>query len=128
MIRAEGVTLIELVPVVLQALLDHAAGLAPAERALPSLERAMVTGETVPVSLVNRWFEVYPNLPLINAYGPTEAADDICQAVLTGPLPADAPTVPIGRPLPNLSLYVLDRNLQLLPVGVPAKSVCPAWA
>ena len=121
LIRAEGVTLIELVPVVLQALLDHAAGLAPAERALPSLERAMVTGETVPVSLVNRWFEVYPNLPLINAYGPTEAADDICQAVLTGPLPADAPTVPIGRPLPNLSLYVLDRNLQLLPVGVPGE-------
>ena len=121
LIRGEGITLIELVPVVLQSLLDHAAEFTLAEGGLPDLERAMVTGESVSVALVNRWFEVYPNLPLVNAYGPTEAADDICQAVLSGPLAADTPTVSIGRPLPNLTLYILDRHLQLVPIGVPGE-------
>ncbi|MBM3853319.1 MAG: amino acid adenylation domain-containing protein, partial [Verrucomicrobia bacterium] len=121
LIRTQRITLIELVPVVLKELLDYAAALAPAERALPDLELAMVTGEAVSVALVNQWFEVYPRLRLVNAYGPTEAADDICQAMLDGPLPPDAPTVPIGRPLPNLTLYVIDRHRQLAPIGVPGE-------
>src|SRR5690606_1329562 len=117
LMKSEGITICELVPVVMPGLLDHAAGLDPADRALPALECAMVTGETVPVPLVNQWLAAYPHVPLINAYGPTEAADDICQAVLRQPLPPDAPTVPIGRPLANLRLYVLDSAQQLVPFG-----------
>ena len=121
LIRSEHVSLIELVPVVLKQLLDHVAQLAPADRALTDLKWAMVTGESVPVSLVNEWFALYPAVPLVNAYGPTEAADDICQAVLRGPLPSETPVVPIGRPLSNLTLYVVDHHLQLQPVGVPGE-------
>ncbi len=118
LLRDDGVTLMELVPVVLKGLLDHAATLAPEARALPALECAMVTGEAVSVALVNEWIAAYPGIPLVNAYGPTEAADDISQAVLTAPLPADARTVPIGVPLPNLRLYVLDRAQRLVPFGI----------
>lgn len=117
-IQSQHITLIELVPVVMQAFLNHAAKLSPKERALPNLEWAMVTGEAVSVSIVNQWLRTYPDIRLVNAYGPTEAADDICQAVLEKPLPEDQLRVPIGKPLANLSLYVLDSHLQPVPVGV----------
>ena len=117
-IKSQQVTLIELVPVVMQGVLDLVAQLPPEERVLPALEWAMVTGEAVSTSLVNQWLQTYPNIKLVNAYGPTEAADDICQAVLDKPLPKEQINVPIGKPLANLSLYVLDAQQQLLPIGV----------
>ncbi|MGH8571629.1 MAG: amino acid adenylation domain-containing protein, partial [Gammaproteobacteria bacterium] len=120
-IRSEDVTLIELVPVVMKELLNHAGRLPAAERALPRLEWAMVTGEAATPALVNQWLETYREVKLVNAYGPTEAADDICQGVLDRPLASDRRAVPIGRPLANLSLYVLDRNLNLVPQGVPGE-------
>ena len=85
LIRHERTTLIELVPTVLEALIDHASGLPATDRALPDLEWAMVTGESASValgqSLVRRFGRMFP---LVNAYGPTEAADDICQHVMRG--------------------------------------------
>jgi amino acid adenylation domain-containing protein len=124
-LRAGGITLIELVPAVLQELLHYAASLPAEARALPALECAMVTGEAAPVALINRWFGVFPHVPLVNAYGPTEAADDICQAKYTGPLPQELAAAPIGRPLANLTLYILDANLRLAPAGV-AGEICVA--
>ncbi len=121
LIRSEQITLIELVPVVMQGLLDHVAHLPPDDPAMPVLEWAMVTGEAVSVSLVNQWLHTYPQIRLVNAYGPTEAADDICQAVLETPLPVEQLHVPIGRPIANLTLYVLDPALRLQPVGVPGE-------
>jgi len=120
-IRAKRITLIELVPVVMKGLLDHAAQLTPEERALPDLEWAMVTGEAATPALVNQWLSTYPGIKLVNAYGPTEASDDICQMVLDHPPESDRHAVPVGRPLPNLTLYVLDRNLRLVPRGVPGE-------
>ena len=121
LVRNQKVTLIELVPAVLEELLSYAADLAESERALPSLEWAMVTGESVSVSLVNRWFRTWPRIPLVNAYGPTEAADDVCQHVMRAPLSEAQSTVPIGSPLDNLSVLVLDRAMQLTPIGVPGE-------
>jgi amino acid adenylation domain-containing protein len=121
LIRKQQVTLIELVPAVLDALLSHADSLSPAERALPDLEWAMVTGEAAPAALVERWFKIWPDVPLVNAYGPTEAADDVCQHVLRGPLPATQTFVPIGQPLDNLSVLVLDQHGALTPIAVPGQ-------
>jgi amino acid adenylation domain-containing protein len=117
-IKSQQVTLIELVPVVMQGVLELVAQLPPEEQALPALEWAMVTGEAVSTSLVNQWLQTYPKIKLVNAYGPTEVADDICQAVLEKPLPKEQINVPIGKPLANLSLYVLDPQQQLLPIGL----------
>ncbi len=121
LIRQERVSLIELVPVVLEELLTCAAGLPESRRSLPDLECAMVTGEAASLSLVNRWFEFWPETPLVNAYGPTEAADDICQYTIHSPLPETEPNVSIGRPLDNLSVVVLDSEAQLVPIGVPGE-------
>jgi amino acid adenylation domain-containing protein len=121
LIVRERVTLIELVPVVLDGLIDHAARLTLDERASHCLHRVMVTGEAASIAVVDRYFTVFADIPLVNAYGPTEAADDVCQHLMRGPLPKDATTVPIGVPVDNLSVLILDRHQGLVPVGVPGE-------
>jgi amino acid adenylation domain-containing protein len=124
-IRNGGITLAELVPVVLRGLLDHIAELPENERALPDLRFMMATGEGLPTALVNRWLALYPGIPVANTYGPTETSDDVTLIVLREPLPADRANVPIGRPLPNVHIFLLDRNLRLMPEGVPGE-ICVA--
>ena len=90
LIRAEGVTLIELVPVVMKQLLDHvgrsaAAGAGTARGS---------NGRWSPAKRRRRPWSIngsqtYPQVSLINAYGPTEAADDICQACWNGRCASD---------------------------------------
>ena len=121
LIRNAEITLIELVPVLLQEFLEYVRGLSLDERSLPDLEWAMVTGEAVAVPLVNVWRETYPEVPIVNAYGPTEASDDTCQFVVSEELSADRRSVPIGRPIANMIHYVLDPQLNLVPIGVPGE-------
>ena len=120
-IQQTNMTLVELVPVVLRALLDYLSSLSTEKRSLPNLQWMIVTGEAVAVDLVNDWLKLYPSIPVVNAYGPTEAADDITQDIIEEPLPTTQLSVPIGKPLANLNLYILDRHLQLLPIGVPGE-------
>jgi amino acid adenylation domain-containing protein len=121
LLREEAITLAELVPAVLRELLDHAVGLTAAERALPDLRWMMATGEAVPADLVRDWFALYPDTPVVNAYGPTEAADDVTQALLRSAPPAGVHSLSIGSPLANFSCYVVDRDLRLTPTGVPGE-------
>ncbi|MFT5045987.1 MAG: amino acid adenylation domain-containing protein, partial [Porticoccaceae bacterium] len=123
--EVKSVTIFEFVPIVLNEVLEFASSLSTAQRALPNLDYAMVTGEAVSVNLVNRWHQLYPEVPLCNAYGPTEAADDICQFTVDKPLPENCLRVPIGTPIANTAIYVLDKELQLLPIGVPGE-ICVA--
>lgn len=123
--EVKRVTIFEFVPIVLNEVLEFVSGLSPEQRALPNLDYAMVTGEAVSVNLVNRWHQLYPEVPLCNAYGPTEAADDICQFTVAKPLPENCLRVPIGTPIANTAIYVLDTNLQLVPIGVPGE-ICVA--
>jgi amino acid adenylation domain-containing protein/non-ribosomal peptide synthase protein (TIGR01720 family) len=120
-IQQANITLVEFVPVVLRSLIDYLSNLSEEARLLPSLQWMMVTGESVSVDLVNQWLKLYPSIPIVNAYGPTEAADDITQDIIDKPLPSNQKTVSIGKPLANLNLYILDRDLQLLPVGIPGE-------
>ncbi|WP_412543787.1 amino acid adenylation domain-containing protein [Longispora sp. K20-0274] len=76
----------------------------------------VVAGEALPGPLAERWRELLGDGRLINEYGPTEASVGTCiHPVVT---PQHVEVVPIGRPLPNMSMYVLDPELQLVPVGV----------
>jgi len=120
-LKEEKLTLVELVPVVLSGLLDYVSHLSTEERELPELKWMMVTGESVSVELVNQWLRLYPSIPVVNAYGPTEAADDVAQFIVEKPLPENQRSVPIGKPLANLNLYILDSQMQLTPIGVPGE-------
>lgn len=124
-VRRHRLSIIEVVPVVLKYLIDYLSGQPAAQRALPDLRWAMATGESVSVELVNAWLDLYPSIPVVNAYGPTEAADDIAQAIIDKPLPANQLTVPIGHPLANLDIYILDDELEPLPIGAPGE-ICVA--
>ncbi|MGL5079106.1 MAG: amino acid adenylation domain-containing protein, partial [Waterburya sp.] len=121
LIQQSQITLVELVPIVLRGLINYLADLSVESRQLPSLQWLMVTGESVSVDLVNDWLTLYPIIPVVNAYGPTEASDDITQAIINKPLPANQNNVSIGKPLANLNLYILDSKLQLVPIGVPGE-------
>lgn len=122
-IQQQQITIVELVPIVLTNLIDYISHLPTHQRALPTLKWMMVTGESASVELVNQWLHLYPAIKVVNAYGPTEAADDITQFIIDQPLLENQRTVPIGKPLANLNLYILDRKMQLLPIGV-AGEIC----
>jgi amino acid adenylation domain-containing protein/non-ribosomal peptide synthase protein (TIGR01720 family) len=123
--RREQVSIAEFVPALLSSFLEHVEALPPGGRALPSLRSMIVTGEALAPDLANRWFAMFPDIGLANCYGPTEASDDITQYVMRGPLPPHTETVPIGKPLANLDVFVLDAQLRPLPVGVPGE-ICVA--
>jgi amino acid adenylation domain-containing protein len=122
-LAGDGVSVLEVVPSFLAALLDavgqRAAAGAPA--ALPRLRWLMPTGEALPPALCRRWLERFPAVPLVNAYGPTECSDDVTHEVVASAPAEAAARVPIGRPVANTRLYVLDEAGQPAPVGVPGE-------
>ncbi|MUG96490.1 amino acid adenylation domain-containing protein, partial [Scytonema sp. UIC 10036] len=120
-LKSEEITVVELVPALFGGLLEHTSGIPSNERELPSLKWMMVVGEPVSVNWVNKWLQIYPEIKIVNAYGPTEAADDITQFIVDKPLPENQRTIPIGKPLANLNLYILDEQMKLLPIGAPGE-------
>jgi len=117
-VEAERISVLEVVPSLLRFMLDEAQAEGEAAPTLAALRWLSLTGEALPPALCSAWFSRYPRIPVLNAYGPAECSDDATHHILTGPLPPQATTVPIGRALPNVRLYVLDHHLQPLPVGV----------
>ncbi|MFJ1647802.1 amino acid adenylation domain-containing protein [Streptomyces sp. NPDC088258] len=113
-----GVHVAQLVPTYLELLL---AALAEEHRELPRLRVMAVTGEALKKDLVRRWFDTFPTVPLVNCYGLTEISDDSNHGVMTA-LPAHR-SVPLGDPVRNARVYVMDERLQLLPVGFPGEIV-----
>ncbi len=90
--------------------------LAEGGRRLHSLTTAIVAGEACPTALVRGHAQTLPGTALYNEYGPTEATV-WATALRCDDLP-DAQSVPIGRPIPNAKVYVLDRFMQPTPVGI----------
>lgn len=120
-LSTRGITVLESVPAVMRGLLDDPG----TPRELPTLRWLLPTGEAVPPELCHRWQARYPGVALLNAYGPAECADDVAYHRIDSYLPPEAERVPIGRPVANLRLYVLDPDAEPLPVGVPGE-ICIA--
>ncbi|HEY0603237.1 MAG TPA: amino acid adenylation domain-containing protein [Herpetosiphonaceae bacterium] len=114
-INGQAITVIETVPSLLHALLDAAADL---DVRLPTLRWMISNGETLPPDLCRRWHAAYPQIPLLNAYGPTECSDDVTHHLIADGAGPDEIAIPIGRPIANTRLYVLDTRLQPVPIGV----------
>ncbi|WP_196492095.1 AMP-binding protein, partial [Pseudomonas fluorescens] len=110
-VAAEQITTLHFVPSMLDVFLAHgdvsqAAGLV----------RVMCSGEALPGSLVRRFKQQLPGIGLYNLYGPTEAAVDVTAWNCARPEVPD--NTPIGKPIANTRLYVLDGQLQPVPLGV----------
>ncbi len=110
-----GVTVFETVPSMLEAMI--AEGRALSVR-LGSLRWAVVTGEACPVELCRRWLGSHAGIPLMNAYGPTECSDDVTHCVIRERPGEEIKSVPIGKPLGNTQVYVLDKQGEPVPFGV----------
>ncbi|CUS36981.1 putative Multi-domain non-ribosomal peptide synthetase [Candidatus Nitrospira nitrosa] len=123
----QEVTVLETVPALLRGMLDSAAATGNEAPRLARLRWVLPTGETLPPALVRRWFERYRHVPLINAYGPAECADDVAMATITVPPDDTYAHSPIGKPIVNLRLYVVDDWLEPVPIGAVGE-LCVAGA
>ncbi len=124
---AQKVTVLETVPALLQGMLDSAAAAGADAPTLSQLRWLLPTGETLLPALINRWFERYRHVPLVNAYGPAECADDVVMAMITTPPDETYAHAPIGKPIANLRGYVVDSWLEPVPIGA-AGELCVAGA
>ncbi len=92
-------------------------------QALPELHRQaakcfILGGEALNFASIKKWRQVTPEMRIVNEYGPTEAVVGCCiYEVGTGKDEHNG-IVPIGRPIDNTRLYVLDADLQMVPIGV----------
>lgn len=80
---------------------------------LSTLKFVTIAGESFPMALVKEHFEKLPHVRLINEYGPTE--NSVCSTYYE--LTPKDETILIGKPIYNDKCYVLDKNLNLLPIG-----------
>ena len=110
-IQAARITTLHFVPSMLQLFLEHE-GVA----ACTSLANVICSGEALPKPVVQRFYERFPHARLSNLYGPTEAAVD----VTAWPCPAQnlPENIPIGRPVANTRMYIVDARMEPVPVGV----------
>ena len=105
-LRTQRITNIQVVPSILSTL--------PVEE-LPDLETILVGAEICPAELVARW--AAPGRRFLNVYGPTETT--ICASYMECTDPSRTP--PIGKPIPNGRIYVLDPLGRPTPIGVPGE-------
>ena len=114
----ERVAIIQVVPSYLDVLVSY---LAEHPRELPDLRYVSATGEALKAELVERWFAVQPGIKLVNAYGLTETSDDTNHEILSR-APSDG-RVPLGRPISNVRISVVDEQLDPVPLGAPGEIV-----
>ncbi|MBV9788630.1 MAG: amino acid adenylation domain-containing protein, partial [Chloroflexi bacterium] len=113
LIEREGITTLHFVPSMLSLFLAE-----PDLHRCHSLRRVICSGEALPAQLAARFFERL-SAELHNLYGPTEAAVDVTAWSCA---PDDKRrSVPIGHPVANTQIQILDRQLNRLPVGVPGE-------
>jgi amino acid adenylation domain-containing protein len=111
LIAEQGITTLHFVPSMLSIFLE-ASGL---ERCR-SIRQVFASGEALPYELQQRFFEHLGWSELHNLYGPTEAAVDVTYWACSPK--SKLSTVPIGRPIANTQIYILDSKLQPVPIGV----------
>ncbi|RCJ37306.1 hypothetical protein A6770_40260 [Nostoc minutum NIES-26] len=113
LIADEQITTVHFVPSMLQVFLAE-----PELENCHSLKRVICSGEALGFELQQRFFAGV-DAQLYNLYGPTEAAIDVtcwhCQPN------SQQAIVPIGRPIANTQIYILDKYLQPVPIGVPGE-------
>ena len=114
-LATQRVTRIVLVPSLLRAILDTCPDL---QRRLPDLKYWVSSGEALAPELCQQFLARMPRSVLLNLYGSSEVAAD---ATWYDARECSGASVPIGRPIANTQIYLLDRYLNPLPLGVPGE-------
>ncbi len=114
--RRPGFSIVKITPAHLQLLRQQM----PPQDAVGGARAFVIGGETLKAESTAFWQEVVPETALINEYGPTETVVGCC-VYRVPPGRHTMGAIPIGRPIANTQLYVLDRYLQAVPIGVPGE-------
>ncbi len=113
-----GVTTLWLTAALFNAVVDER------PQALRGLSECLTGGEALSVAHVRRAYAHVPApFTLINGYGPTENTTFTCCYRIPRELAAEASSIPIGRPIANTQVYVVDERLRPVPIGVPGELV-----
>jgi amino acid adenylation domain-containing protein/thioester reductase-like protein len=113
-IRAKEINVLFLTP----ALFHQLASFVP--QAFSSLKYLVLGGEAVDPRWVKEVLEQGPPQQLLNGYGPTESTTFSC-CYLIQDISKKSTNIPIGRPISNTQVYILDHYLQPVPIGVPGE-------
>nr|QEO74481.1 condensation domain-containing protein [uncultured bacterium] len=113
LIAEQSITTLHFVPSMLRVFLESKKA-----RRLASLRRVICSGEALPYDLQRRFFESF-DAGLHNLYGPTEASVDVTAWACERD--GGRTSVPIGRPISNIEIYVLDEGMQPAPTNVPGE-------
>src|ERR1700752_736710 len=112
-VQQHEVTVLQLVPSMLRVWLEEGG----VEQCV-SLRRFYCGGEALSAELAARCYERLPGVTLHNLYGPTETAIDATHGECKREETANSGLMAIGRPLTNVTVYVLDERFRQMPVGV----------
>jgi amino acid adenylation domain-containing protein len=116
------VTIFQAVPSLLRAMIQSSNTDTTSLPDLSQLRWIVPTGEALTTELARQWLSRYPEIPMLNAYGSTECSDDQCHHALSEISPDfDLPTIPIGKAMANVQMYILDEWLAPVPIGVPGE-------
>ena len=115
-VTERGVTTVWLTAALFNSIVDER------PRALASLREILTGGEALSVAHIQRAHRELPaTVQLINGYGPTENTTFTCCHWIPRDLPDDIPSIPIGTPISNTKVYLLDEAMQPVPQGVPGE-------
>jgi amino acid adenylation domain-containing protein len=115
-LTTQQVTRIVLLPSQLDGLLDACLH---SGTELPALRFCFTSGEALRYDLYRRFKELLPHATLVNLYGSSEVAADVTYFDTSTTDPRGF--VPIGKPIANVRVYLLDQNLNPVPIGVPGE-------
>lgn len=117
-INMDQISILEVVPSFLNTLLEFIEIHGKERYPFANLRYLLPTGETVKASLIRRWFNIYPDIPITNAYGPAEASDDTNFYLMTDLPQQEIRSIPVGKPLKNIKVYIVDAHMNLVPMGI----------
>jgi amino acid adenylation domain-containing protein len=111
-IREEGVNILWLTCALFNLIIDTI------PEALLEVKQLIIGGETLSVSHVRRALDLLPQTQIINGYGPSECTVFTSCYVIPKQLDQNVNSIPIGKPIGDRRVYLLDHNLKRVPIGV----------
>nr|WP_318781268.1 non-ribosomal peptide synthetase [Amazonocrinis nigriterrae] len=114
-IHKHGITTLWLTTALFNSIINDA------PQALSGIKQLLIGGEALSVAHVHKALEALPLTQIINGYGPTESTTFTCCYPIPRSIETTIQSIPIGRPIGNTQIYILDKYLQPVPVGVPGE-------
>jgi len=114
-IRQHGITTLFITTALLNAIVDDD------PVALSGIRQLLTGGEAHSSARIGKALEALPSTEIANLYGPTEATTFACYYPIPRVIDKSIQSIPIGRPIANTQIYILDNYLQPVPIGVPGE-------